>query len=140
MLADRLGYDSFWLPEVWGYDAFSLLTQIALKTKRIKLGTAIVNVYSRSPALIAMQSANPGRDQRWTLHPRHRHERQEGDRGASRSAFREAADSDPRRDSSRQRDDGRHAAERGWSEADPVPTFTLDFTPHGERFPFTLPR
>ena len=29
ILADRLGYDSFWLPEVWGYEVFSLLTEIA---------------------------------------------------------------------------------------------------------------
>jgi len=57
VLADRLGYDSFWLPEVWGYEVFSLLTEIALKTKRIKIGTGIINVYSRSPALIAMQAA-----------------------------------------------------------------------------------
>lgn len=57
ILADKLGYDSFWLPEVWGYEVFSLLTEIALNTKRIKLGTGIVNVYSRSPALIAMQAA-----------------------------------------------------------------------------------
>ena len=57
ILADRLGYDSFWLPEVWGYEAFTLLTEIALKTKRIKLGTGIINVFSRSPALIAMQAA-----------------------------------------------------------------------------------
>ncbi len=57
VLADRLGYDSFWLPEVWGYEVFSLLTEIALKTKRIKLATGIVNVFSRTPALIAMQAA-----------------------------------------------------------------------------------
>jgi F420-dependent oxidoreductase-like protein len=57
ILADRLGYDSFWLPEVWGYEVFSLLTEIALRTKRIKLGTGIVNVFSRSPGLIAMQAA-----------------------------------------------------------------------------------
>ncbi len=57
VLADRLGYDSFWLPEVWGYESFTLLTEIALKTKRIKLGTGIINVFSRSPALIAMQAA-----------------------------------------------------------------------------------
>lgn len=57
VLADRLGYDSFWLPEVWGYEAFSLLTEIAVRTKRIKLGTGIINVFSRSPALIAMQAA-----------------------------------------------------------------------------------
>ena len=57
ILADRLGYDSFWLPEVWGYEVFSLLTEIALRTKRIKIGTGIINVFSRSPALIAMQAA-----------------------------------------------------------------------------------
>ena len=57
ILADRRGYDSFWLPEVWGYEVFSLLTEIAHRTKRIKLGTGIVNVFSRSPGLIAMQAA-----------------------------------------------------------------------------------
>ena len=56
-LADDLGYDSFWLPEAWGYDAFGLLTEIAVKTKNIKVGTAIVNVYSRSPGLLAMNAA-----------------------------------------------------------------------------------
>jgi F420-dependent oxidoreductase-like protein len=56
-LADDLGYDSFWIPEAWGYEIFSMLTEIALKTKRIKLGTGIVNVFSRTPGLIAMSAA-----------------------------------------------------------------------------------
>lgn len=56
-LADDLGYDSFWLPEAWGYEVFSLLTELAVKTKRIRLGTGIVNVYSRSPGLLAMHAA-----------------------------------------------------------------------------------
>ena len=56
-LADELGYDSFWLPEAWGYEIFSLLTEMAVATKRIKLGTGIVNVYSRTPGLIAMSAA-----------------------------------------------------------------------------------
>jgi F420-dependent oxidoreductase-like protein len=56
-LADELGYDSFWVPEAWGYDIFQLLAEMAIGTKRIKLGTAIVNVYSRSPGLIAMSAA-----------------------------------------------------------------------------------
>ncbi len=56
-LADELGYDSFWLPEAWGYEMFSLLTEMAVKTKRIKLGTGIINVFSRSPGLIAMSAA-----------------------------------------------------------------------------------
>jgi len=57
ILADELGYDSFWVPEAWGYEAFTVLTEIACKTKKIKLGTSIVNVYSRSPASMAMASA-----------------------------------------------------------------------------------
>ena len=56
-LADELGYDSFWVPEAWGYEISTLLTQMALATKRIKLGTGILNVYSRSPGLIAMTAA-----------------------------------------------------------------------------------
>ena len=56
-LADELGYDSFWVPEAWGYEIFTLLTEMAVATKRIKLGTGIVNVYSRSPGLIAMTAA-----------------------------------------------------------------------------------
>ena len=56
-LADDLGYDSFWLPEAWGYEIFSLLAEMAVQTKRIKLGTGIVNVFSRSPGLIAMSAA-----------------------------------------------------------------------------------
>jgi len=57
ILADELGYDSFWVPEAWGYEAFGLLTEIAVHTKRIKLGSGIVNVFSRSPGLLAMNAA-----------------------------------------------------------------------------------
>ena len=56
-LADELGYDSFWLPEAWGYELFSLLAEMAVATKRIQLGTGIVNVFSRTPGLIAMSAA-----------------------------------------------------------------------------------
>ena len=55
--ADGCGYDSFWMPEAWERDAFTLLTELAARTKRIHLGTGIVNVFSRSPALIAMSAA-----------------------------------------------------------------------------------
>jgi F420-dependent oxidoreductase-like protein len=55
--ADACGYDSFWVPEAWERDAFTLLTELALKTERIHLGTGIVNIFSRSPALLAMSAA-----------------------------------------------------------------------------------
>ena len=56
-VADEAGYHSFWVAEAWGYEAFSLLTEIACHTKRIRLGTGIVNVFSRSPGLLAMSAA-----------------------------------------------------------------------------------
>lgn len=56
-LADELGYHSFWVPEAWGYEIFGLLTEMAVHTKNIKLGTGIVNAFSRSPGLIAMSAA-----------------------------------------------------------------------------------
>src|SRR5262245_12853117 len=55
--ADACGYDSFWLPEAWERDAFTILTELALRTERIAIGTGIINVFSRSPALIAMSAA-----------------------------------------------------------------------------------
>ncbi|MBF8302799.1 MAG: 5,10-methylenetetrahydromethanopterin reductase, partial [Candidatus Dadabacteria bacterium] len=56
-LAEELGYNSIWVPEMWGRDAFSLLTLLALNTKTVKLGTGIVSVFSRTPAVIAQTIA-----------------------------------------------------------------------------------
>jgi F420-dependent oxidoreductase-like protein len=56
-VADACGYDSFWLPESWEREAFSILAELAAKTERIALCTGVINVFSRSPALIAMGAA-----------------------------------------------------------------------------------
>jgi alkanesulfonate monooxygenase SsuD/methylene tetrahydromethanopterin reductase-like flavin-dependent oxidoreductase (luciferase family) len=56
-IADRVGVDSAWIPEAWGRDCFTLLTQLAERTQRIRLGTGIVNVYSRTPAALAQHFA-----------------------------------------------------------------------------------
>jgi F420-dependent oxidoreductase-like protein len=56
-LAEDLGYDSIWIPEAWAYEQFQLLAEIAGVTRRLKLGTGITNVYSRSPGLLAMSAA-----------------------------------------------------------------------------------
>jgi F420-dependent oxidoreductase-like protein len=53
-VADDLGVESVWVAEAWGRDAFSMLTELALATEKIQLGTAIVNVFSRTPAVLAM--------------------------------------------------------------------------------------
>ena len=56
--ADRLGYDKVWVAEAYGWDAFTVLTQLACATQRIGLATGIVNVFSRSPSLIAQTAAS----------------------------------------------------------------------------------
>jgi len=55
--AESLGYDSVWVPEAWGTDAISILGALAARTTRIRLGTGIVNVFSRTPALLAQTAA-----------------------------------------------------------------------------------
>ena len=52
--AERLGVDSAWGGETWGFDAFTPLAYLAAKTSRITLGCAIAQVGSRSPAVLAM--------------------------------------------------------------------------------------
>jgi F420-dependent oxidoreductase-like protein len=51
--AERLGIDSLWVPEVWGYDALTGLAYLAAGTSTIRLGTFVVQLGSRSPALLA---------------------------------------------------------------------------------------
>jgi len=51
--AERLGIDSVWVPEVWGYDALTGLAYLAAKTSTLKLGTFVVQLGSRSPAMLA---------------------------------------------------------------------------------------
>jgi F420-dependent oxidoreductase-like protein len=56
--ADGLGYDTIWIAEAYGWDAFTVLAELACRTERIKLGTGIINVFSRTPALIAQSAAS----------------------------------------------------------------------------------
>ncbi len=56
-LAEDLGYHSIWVPEMWGRDAFSVISHMVSVTERINLATGIISVYSRSPALIAQTAA-----------------------------------------------------------------------------------
>ena len=57
VLADELGYETFSVPEGWGLDSTPVLTEIALRTTGIKLVSAIVSVWGRTPATIAMTAA-----------------------------------------------------------------------------------
>lgn len=52
--AEKLGVDTVWSAEAWGYDAITPLAYMAAKTSRIRLGTGIVQAGTRTPALLAM--------------------------------------------------------------------------------------
>ncbi|HWH33554.1 MAG TPA: LLM class F420-dependent oxidoreductase [Egibacteraceae bacterium] len=52
--ADKLGYDSVWAAEAYGSDAVTVLSYIAAKTERIKVGSAILQMPARTPANTAM--------------------------------------------------------------------------------------
>jgi F420-dependent oxidoreductase-like protein len=52
--AERLGVDSVWAAEFWAGDAFTPLAYLAASTSSIKLGTAIVQLGARTPAMLAM--------------------------------------------------------------------------------------
>ncbi len=51
--AEAVGFDSVWVSEAWGSDGVSLLAWIGAQTERIALGTAILPIGSRTPALLA---------------------------------------------------------------------------------------
>ena len=55
--AERLGYDSLWAAEAYGSDAVSILAWLAAQTERIRLGSAILQMPGRSPAMTAMTAA-----------------------------------------------------------------------------------
>jgi alkanesulfonate monooxygenase SsuD/methylene tetrahydromethanopterin reductase-like flavin-dependent oxidoreductase (luciferase family) len=67
--AEELGYEAAWMGELWGTSSVVALTELAVRTERIGLGTAIVNVFSRTPAVLAMTAATLDRSSggRFTL-------------------------------------------------------------------------
>jgi len=52
--AEKLGFDSVWTAEAYGSDAISPLCWIGAQTKKIKLGTSILQISARTPACAAM--------------------------------------------------------------------------------------
>lgn len=53
VMAEELGYDSIWVPEMWGRDAFSIMTLLSIHTLKIGIASGVVSVFSRTPAAIA---------------------------------------------------------------------------------------
>jgi len=49
--------DTVWIPETWGMENFSMLSLVSKENNFSKIGSSIINIYSRSPSLIAMGAA-----------------------------------------------------------------------------------
>ena len=49
--------DSVWIPETWGMEEYSMLSSVSQIIKNSKIGSSIINIYSRTPTLIAMGAA-----------------------------------------------------------------------------------
>ena len=54
---EKVGLDMVWVAEAYSYDAISQIGYLAAVTNKIEIGTGIINVYSRTPALVAMTAA-----------------------------------------------------------------------------------
>jgi F420-dependent oxidoreductase-like protein len=55
--ADRLGFHSAWTAEAYGTDCITPLTWLAASTERLNVGSAIMQMPARSPAMTAMTAA-----------------------------------------------------------------------------------
>ena len=53
-MASETKIDSIWIPETWGMENFSMLGAVANITEIQKIGSSIINIYSRSPSTITM--------------------------------------------------------------------------------------
>lgn len=54
--AEDEGFASYWVPQIFGYDALTLLAVVGRETHTIELGTSVVPTYPRHPAMLAAQA------------------------------------------------------------------------------------
>jgi F420-dependent oxidoreductase-like protein len=54
---EKAGLDTVWVAEVYGFDSPTLMGYLAAKTETVEIGSAILNIYSRTPGLLAMTAA-----------------------------------------------------------------------------------
>ncbi len=51
--AEQQGFDDLWFADSSGVDALTTAAAVAVKTERVRIGTAIIPVFSRTPAVLA---------------------------------------------------------------------------------------
>ena len=54
---EHAGLDCVWVAEAYSFDAVSMMGYLAGRSNRLEIGSAIVNIYSRTPTLLAMTAA-----------------------------------------------------------------------------------
>jgi alkanesulfonate monooxygenase SsuD/methylene tetrahydromethanopterin reductase-like flavin-dependent oxidoreductase (luciferase family) len=54
---NKIKPEVMWIPETWGMENFSMLGLVSEKNTFSEIGSSIINIYSRSPSLIAMGAA-----------------------------------------------------------------------------------
>jgi F420-dependent oxidoreductase-like protein len=54
---EKAGVEAVWVPEAYSFDAISIMGWLAAKTTTMEIGSAIINVYSRTATLLAMTAA-----------------------------------------------------------------------------------
>jgi F420-dependent oxidoreductase-like protein len=54
---EKAGLDAVWVAEVYGFDSPTLMGYLAAKTETITIASAILNIYSRTPTLLAQTAA-----------------------------------------------------------------------------------
>jgi F420-dependent oxidoreductase-like protein len=57
-VAEDAGFSSLWASELYSFDVFTTLTQLALATAGIGVGTNVANIYARSPAMLGATAAS----------------------------------------------------------------------------------
>jgi len=56
-IISKTNTDTVWVPETWGMENFSMLGAVSAKISKQKIGSSIINIFSRSPSTIAMGAA-----------------------------------------------------------------------------------
>lgn len=54
---EKAGLDVVWVPEAYSFDGVSAMGYLAAKTERVTIASGILNIYSRTPTLMAMSAA-----------------------------------------------------------------------------------
>ena len=53
-ILSKTSVETIWIPETWGMENFSMLSMVSQKAPSKNIGSSIINIYSRSPAVIGM--------------------------------------------------------------------------------------